>query len=176
MNGHLVLIILAVVSAGLPTVAFAQAEQRPVLPVRNPRQFTELRGTWTLDERAGKGHIAGLPVAQTLVISTTPFEISLVKDGKDPETYRFDGSESLAKDPATGTVLDIRRRFTLVAGMVALTSKRTRGQLPIIITDAYSVDGDILTVERQNSVLADPPGNLVTLSGLSAESVGTANS
>ena len=133
-------------------------------PVRAPREFIELRGTWMLDETAGKGHIAGLPIAHTLTISTTPVEISLVKDGNDPEVYRIDGTEVAARDVRTGATLDIRYSFTLVAGMVALTSKRTRGDFTNIITDAYAASGDTLSIERQLSVLANPQRNLVTLS------------
>ena len=48
--------------------------------------------------------------------------------------------------------------------MVALTAKRTRGDFTNIVTDAYVASGDVLTVERQLSVLARPAGNLVTLS------------
>jgi len=129
-----------------------------------PREFIELRGTWMLDEAAGKGHIAGLPVPHTLTISTTPVEISVVKDGNDPEVYRVDGTEVAARDVRTGTTLDIRYAFTLVAGMVALTSKRTRGDFTNIITDAYTASGNTLTIERQLSVLANPQRNLVTLS------------
>jgi hypothetical protein len=157
-------IIWVVFVVAVPTLTFAQAEQRIPLAVRIPREFAELRGTWVLDESAGKGHIVGLPVAHMLVVSTTPFEISLVKDARDPEIYALGGSESVAKDPRTGALLDIRYNFTLVAGMVALTSKRARGAFTNIITDAYSTAGDVLTVERQLSVLAQPPGNLVTLS------------
>jgi len=136
-------------------------EQRPVRP---PREFTELRGTWMLDESAGTGHITGLPVAHSIAISTTPTEISLVKDGAVGEVYRIDGTEVAEKDAGTGATLDRRLSFSLVAGMVALTSKRTRGTLTNIITDAYAVTGDVLTVERQLSVLMQPPGSLVTLS------------
>ena len=60
-------------------------------------------------------------------------------------------------------VLARRYSFTLVAGMLALTSRLTRGAFTNIITDAYASAGDVLTVERQLSVLAQPPGNLVTL-------------
>ncbi len=130
---------------------------------RAPRELLELRGTWMLDGSAGKGHIAGLPVAHTLTISTTPVEISVVKDGADPELYRMDGAEMPARDAKTGATLDKRYSFALVAGMVALTSKRTRGDFTNIITDAYPATGDTLVVERQLSVLANP-GNLVTLS------------
>jgi len=55
-------------------------------------------------------------------------------------------------------------QLSLVAGMLALTSKRTRGSLTNIITDAYAVRGEVLTVERQLSVLMQPPGSLMTLS------------
>jgi hypothetical protein len=48
--------------------------------------------------------------------------------------------------------------------MVALTSRTIRGDFTNIITDAYAASGDVLTVERQLSVLAQPPGNLVALS------------
>jgi hypothetical protein len=154
---------MLLLAAGAPRLR-GQVEQGNVLPVRTPREFTELRGTWVLDEDSGKGHIAGLAVAHTLVISTTPFEISLIKDGKDPESYRLDGSEINAKDARTGAVLDRRHSFTLVAGRVALTSKTPRGQFTNIITDAYAATADVLTVERQLSVLSQPPGNLVTLS------------
>lgn len=145
------------------TLALAQVQPSVPVPARSPREFPELRGAWVLDESAGTGHIVGLPVAHTLVIATTPFEVSLVKDGREVEIYKFDGTESV-KDARTGAVLDRRFSFTLVAGMVALTSRRTRGQFTNIITGAYSASGDVLTVERQLSVLASPPGNLVTLS------------
>ena len=161
MFPRIILVVLVVV---FPTLTLAQAEQPGSLPARIPREFAEPRGTWLFDERAGQGHIVGLPVAHTLVITTTPFEISLIKDAKEAETYRFDGSEAAAKDVRTGAVLDRRYSFTLVAGMAALTSKRTRGAFTNIITDAYAAAGDVLTVERQLSVLAQPPGNLVTLS------------
>jgi len=146
-------------------VAFAgSSHAQDQRPVRAPREFIELRGMWLLDETGGKGHIAGLPVAQTLTISTTPVEISVVKDGKPPEVYRVDGTEVAAQDARTGATLDIRYGFTLIAGMVALTSRRTRGDFTNIVTDAYAASGDTLTIERQLSVLANPQRNLVTLS------------
>jgi hypothetical protein len=154
--------IAAVLSVAASVYGQAAADRG--LPVRTPREFTELRGTWMLDESAGKGHIAGLPIAHTLTISTTPFEISLIKDDRDPEVYSFDGREVAPKDARTGAVLDKRYSFTLVAGMVALTSRTIRGDFTNIITDAYAASGDVLTVERQLSVLAQPPGNLVALS------------
>jgi len=109
LRGVLLVGILIATSRCLP----AQEER----PARAPREFTELRGTWILDESA-----------------------------------------------RTGATLDRRFSFSLVAGMLALTSKRTRGSLTNIITDAYAVRGEVLTVERQLSVLMQPPGSLMTLS------------
>lgn len=89
------------------------------------------------------------------------------------EIYRLDGSETQLRDLHTGASLDRTHRFTLVAGALALTHTSTRTEaggprqsnrrLTTIITDAYSVAGDVLTVERQHSVLLEPPGHLVTL-------------
>ena len=62
-----------------------QAEGRP------PREFAAFRGTWVLDESAGRGQIGGLPLARTLMIATTPTDISLVKDALAAEAYRLDG-------------------------------------------------------------------------------------
>jgi hypothetical protein len=60
----------------VPSLALAQgAEQQPA------REFSAFRGTWTIDESAGRGHIGGLPVARTRVIATTPTELSISKDG-----------------------------------------------------------------------------------------------
>jgi hypothetical protein len=153
--------LLSVGLFAFPTLARAQAEGRP------PRQFPEFVGTWTLDQSAGVGHIAGLPVARTVTIAITPTEISVIKDARTAEVYRIDGAESAATDLRTGAVLDRRYSFTLVAGALALTSKRTRERDGLaftnIITDAYAVSGEVLIVERQLSVLVQPPGNLATL-------------
>ena len=151
-------------------LAFASAAhaQQP------PRLFEEFRGAWALDGAAGRGRIAGLPAARTLVIATSATEISVAKDGAAPEVYRVDGREAPLVDPRTGAELQRSSRFTLVAGGLALTSivKRPGNggpapsppfRLTNIVTDAYSVQGDTLTVERQLSVLREPPGELVTL-------------
>jgi len=68
--------------------------------------------------------------------------------------------------PASRWISDIK--FTLVAEMLPLTSTRVRRSADRtyanIITDAYPVDGAALIVERQLSVLVEPPGGLATLS------------
>ena len=156
MNGRLLARFLCYAAlVALPTRAWAQAESSP------PREFPAFRGTWTLDESAGRGHIGGLPLARTLAIATTPTEISLVKNSSPAEVYRVDGTETNLGDGR-------RASLTLVAEALALTTRRTREQrghaFTNIITDAYSVVGDVLTVERQLSVLVQPPGFLSTLS------------
>ena len=148
-----------------PTSAWAQAESRP------PREFPAFRGTWVLDESAGRGHIAGLPVARTLTITTTPTDISLVKDSANAEVYRLDGTETKLGDGRSTS-------FALVAESLALTTRRYREDrgygFTNVITDASSVSGDVLTIERQLSVVVQPlvledgrarpgPGRLATL-------------
>ena len=62
-----------------PPVDASQLPPQAIGP-RPSREFPEFRGTWVLDESAGKGRIVGLPLARKLVIATTPTELSLVKD------------------------------------------------------------------------------------------------
>ena len=140
--------------------------------VQPPREFPEFRGTWIRDDTAGSGRIGGLTVARTLVIATTPTEISVAKDAGIPEIYRFDGTETQIRDPRTGAPLDRRYSFLLVADMLALTTRWTRppslGDIRNattieIITDACRVNGDVLTVERQLSVVRQPPGSIATM-------------
>jgi hypothetical protein len=130
----------------LASAVLAQAEIAPA------REFKELRGTWSRDETAGRGNIAGLRVARTLTIETTPSELSLQADDRDADVYRLDGVET--------SVGDTTERVTLVAGALAVTTRRTRHSrgyaFTNIITDAYSVAGDVLTVERQLSVAVEP--------------------
>ena len=146
---------------------------------QRPRDFAEFRGAWIHDADSSAGRIAALPVAKRIVIATTPTEFTVTKDSNPPETYRIDGSEVRLRDERTGVEFRQTHRFTLVAGMVALTSTSERSvaggpasagtgnrTLTTIITDAYSVIADTLTIERQHSVLTLPEGHLVTLSNL----------
>jgi len=136
------------------------------LEPRPPREFPEFRGPWMLDEGAGKGYIAGLPVARRLTIATTPTELSLTKDGAAPESYRFDGSETPSQSGEVRSLFSYR--MTLVGDAIALTTRRVRPNgtetLTNVITDAYTVSGDVLTIERSLSVVRTPPGVVVTLS------------
>ena len=115
----------------------------------------------------------GLDVARTLVIASTPTEITVAKDGDLPAAYKFDGSESRVKDPRTGVEFIPRYSFALVAEALALTAKRelsadADGRVRTeIVTEAYSLrDFNTLVVERQLSTLMQPPGSLMTLARL----------
>ena len=152
-----------------------------------PREFAEFRGTWVLDEktteelryvktRLGDTHPVdniGLNVARKLVITSTQTEITVAKDGDLPAVYKFDGSETRTKDPRTGAEFTPRYSFALVAEALALTAKREMspdadGRIRTeIVTDAYALrDFNTLIVERQLSVLVQPPGSLMTLARL----------
>jgi hypothetical protein len=117
-------------------------------------EFLELEGTWLLDESAGAGAIS-VPVARSIVITTTPTELSVTKDSAPVETYRFDGTEF---DLADGG----RASFLFVSDMVALTTRRTRTRDGLsrtnVVTDAYAAAGDVLTIERRWSILSLPAG------------------
>ena len=138
-----------------------------------PQEFDEFRGAWRYDAAASnRGALLHLRVANTVVIATSPAAITLTKDRGLPEVYPLDGSETQTRDPRTGAPLDPRYSFRLVAGAVALTSKTSNGTLlnrraTHIVADAYRLTNvDTLTVERQLSVLVEPPGSLRMLGGL----------
>jgi hypothetical protein len=146
MTARVCLQLTSVAFVLVPVALLAQAEVRPA------REFTSFRGTWTIDESAGRGHIGGLPIARTLRIATSAEELRLTKDGGDTEIYRLDGSEL----ETYGTA----RSVVLVADTLAVSTRRTRRQrgyaFTNVITDAYAVSGDVLTVERQLSVVVAP--------------------
>jgi hypothetical protein len=147
---------------------------------RQLNDFFEYRGRWTLDEKESVGIpslpediplgamrlLAALNVARELVITTTETEFSVAKDGAAPEVYNVDGTETQERDPRTGVGLDRFYRFTQVADSVALT-RRLRLGTPAepaaeLVTDAYSVAGSMLTVERLRSHVV-PPGSVAVL-------------
>ena len=144
---------------------------------RAMRTFPQFVGTWTLDEAASTRRLLMTPrVAHQLTLETTPETITVTKrlrlgpnDGAPatppPEVYRLDGTETRLTDTRTGAVLDVSYRFTLVADMLALTFKQGRTGWTngfTLVTDAYAVDGDVLTVHRQLVSVA-PGGTIYTM-------------
>ena len=175
------LLIAIVVVATAPS-ALALAAQGLPIPVtrRQFNDFFEYRGRWTLDEQASVGipsppegipaeslrYLAALNVPRELVIATTETEFSVAKDGGEPEVYKIDGSETQERDPRTGVGIDRFYRFTQVADSVALT-RRLRLGTPAepgaeLMTDAYSIAGSVLTVERLRSHVF-PPGSVAVM-------------
>src|SRR5688572_8131342 len=147
--------------------AWAQAPSRP------PRTFPQFVGTWVLDEAASTGRLLMTPrVPHTLTIATTPETITVtsrlkldprdrISDAPPPEVYRFDGTETIGSSGS----YEVRRRFTLVADALALTTTERRFGDPsrfTIFTDALSVAGDVLTLHRQ-LVSVSPPGVIATM-------------
>jgi hypothetical protein len=115
------------------------------------------------------------PPAVRLTIATTSTEVTVTRkldlspprrDGTrrlatndpPPEVYRFDGTPTIRE----GGQYEYSYTFTLVADALALSEKTSnwvrRGDALMsnrnaftMVTDAYSVDGDVLTVHRQLS-------------------------
>jgi hypothetical protein len=167
-NAGLILIALALITSW---PARAQTSNVP------PRTFPQFVGTWILDEGASTGEPAMTPfIALTMTIATTPETISLTKRlrvgplyrgsaSPPPEVYRFDGTETPVIDARTGAILSRSHRFALVADMLALTIKEWRvspSEFFTLVTDAYAVEGDVLTVHRQLSAVS-APGQISTM-------------
>jgi hypothetical protein len=137
--------------------------ERPV------RLFPEFVGTWALDESASTGPLVITPrIPSRMTITTTPAAITIAKrlrldprdkisDTPDPEVYRFDGTET--------TVNRYSYSFRLVADALALTEKLMSGNGSgsfTLTTDAYAVNGDVLTVYRQLSSVT-PAGHILVM-------------
>ena len=141
----------------LPAAAASAQDQ-----VRTAMLFPEFVGTWVIDEGASS-RMPGDPPEPFLVIDISPDGI---RAGANPISllkYSFDGKEI---DMGAGWTL----RFTLVGKALALTRAHTRGMSTNTITDAISVSGDVLTVDRQQYVVVKPvnttaPAYIVTPAG-----------
>jgi hypothetical protein len=139
------------------------------------RTFPEFVGTWILDEAASTGRMRMAPLPpRTVTIATITTEVTITstielppetpgREGKrtatetpPPEVYRFDGTPTVRY---VG-LYEYTNTFSLVADALALTTKTSnwvrRGD-PLMsnrnaftaVTDAYSVEGDVLTLHRQ---------------------------
>jgi hypothetical protein len=162
---------LAGLALAILSVSASQAWAQANRPMRTFPQFV---GTWALDEAASTGRLNTTPrIALQLTIDTTPETITVTKRPRlgpndrgpvtpPPEVYRFDGSETRLTDGRTSAVLDVSYRFTLAADMLVLTIKEGRPNVTTgftLVTDAYAVDGDVLTVHRQ--LVSVAPGGTI---------------
>jgi hypothetical protein len=161
------LAIAVLVAIALPAVVSAQTENKP-------RTFPQFAGTWVLDEAASTGRLRLTPrVPRTVTFSMTPETLTLVKrllltdrdnitDAPPPEVYRFDGTATVRTEGR----YEYHLTFLLVADALVLTTKTTNWVLKsgfTLVTDAYSVAGDVLTLHRQ-LVSVRPPGQIATMS------------
>ena len=138
------------------------------------RTFPQFVGTWMLDESASTGRRRMAPSpAVTITIATTSTDITvtstldlppetrgggrrLATNTPPPVVYKLNGAPTLRH----GGQYEYTYTFMLVADALALTEKTSnwvrRGD-PLMsnrdaftmVTDAYSVEGDVLTVHRQ---------------------------
>ena len=174
--GRLRLVLLCAVLAALQPVAAVavgdgQAGAPPARPSPAPRTFPEFAGSWELDEQASTGRITATPGATvTFAISAT--EVTLTRTRKLPEqrsnppdgtpvrqVFRLDGSETAVREGPR----ELRGRCLRVAdALVFVTSESPRDGGFNLVTDAYTVDGDVLTARRQ-LVAIRAPGYIATM-------------
>ena len=141
-------------------------------PDRVPRTFPQFAGTWVLDEQASTGNLdMGPRIPRTMTMTTTPEVMTLterlrLRPGDNiPETQvrsvRFDGTPTVRN----GDAFEYHDTFLLVADMLAVSTKtvrlRDKGVFDLA-TDAFSVEGNVLTLHRQLSHV-DPPGHIATM-------------
>jgi hypothetical protein len=158
---------LGFAAAILPCVALTAQSSREV------RTFPQFAGVWAIDHVATTGRMTQA-TAVALTIATSPTEITVARtldlpperpgrEGKRlatnnplPELYRVDGTPTIRHQGQ----YELSYTFVLVADALALTEKRVhwvrRGDPQMaernaftMTTDAFSVDGDVLTVHRQ---------------------------
>ena len=162
-------VLLGLVAAAAAAPAIARQAGAP--PAPTPRTFPEFAGTWTLDENASAGRMTAAPGA-TVTFAITPTEITLTRLRKLPEQrsnppdetpiiqmFRLDGSEVAVTDGRRS----LRGRFLLVSDALVFTTSETPTESGFnIVTDAYSVAGEVLTARRQ-LVAVRAPGYIATM-------------
>jgi hypothetical protein len=151
----------------IASVAVAFAQQNRV-----PRTFPQFTGTWVLDEQASTGTLNMAPrIPRTLTIAATPEVLTLnerlrLRPGDNaPESQvraiRFDGTPTVRE----GGSFEYQDTFLLVADMLVVSTKtssvRNKGVFDLA-TDAFAVEGNVLTLHRQLSHV-DPPGHIAPM-------------
>ena len=141
----------AVVMCGA-AVVFSGALSAVLSAQGNPN----LAGTWTIDRGAGtpgRG-IAGIPLATTLVIRVSPVEVTVDGDTGSGQTmqtaaFKLDGSDNPVPGPLGW---DTRAKASWEGSTLVVTTRRSMqgptGTMSVDVKDIYSVDGDVLTIDR----------------------------
>jgi hypothetical protein len=118
-----------------------------------------LAGTWKLatpaEGREGRGGgVPGFPLATTLVIRVSPTEVVVDSDtgsarSIQTSTYKLDGSSTNVPGPLGW---ETSAKAAIDGGKLVVTVRRSiqgpNGPIGVNVTDAYSVDGNVLTIER----------------------------
>ena len=155
-------------------VAFASLDASAQRLPNPPRTFPQFAGTWVLDEQASTGTLTMAPrIPRTLTITATPEALTLTETLRlrpgdniselQVRTVRFDGTPAVRDRDSTA--YEYQDMFLLVADMLVVSTKSTRRRDRSIFdlaTDAFSVDGDVLTMHRQLSHV-EPPGHIATM-------------
>jgi len=156
-------------------VAFASLDDAAAQRSPNPpRTFPQFAGTWVLDEQASTGTLTMAPrIPRSLTITATPEALTLterlrLRPGDNiselqVRTVRFDGTPAVRDRDSTA--YEYQDVFLLVADMLVVSTKSIRRRdrnVFDLATDAFAVDGDVLTMHRQLSHV-EPPGHIATM-------------
>ena len=119
-----------------------------------------LAGTWTLAtptngrEGRGGGGVPGFPLATTLVIKVSATEVTVDSDTGSARSiqtsvYKLDGSATNVPGPLGW---ETSAKAAVDTGRLVVTIRRSiegpNGPIGVNVTDAYSVEGNVLTIER----------------------------
>jgi hypothetical protein len=120
---------------------------------------SELAGTWTIERGGapggrGAGGIAGIPIANTIVIKLSPNDVTMETDtgsGQSMQSfvYKLDGSSN----PVPGALGWETKATAAWQGpsLVVMTRRSMTGPtgpMGVEVKDVYSVAADILTIDR----------------------------
>jgi len=164
------LAMLAGALAAFASLDDAAAQRSP----NPPRTFPQFAGTWVLDEQASTGTLTMAPrIPRSLTITATPEALTLterlrLRPGDNiselqVRTVRFDGTPAVRDRDSTA--YEYQDVFLLVADMLVVSTKSIRRRdrnVFDLATDAFAVDGDVLTMHRQLSHV-EPPGHIATM-------------
>ena len=163
------------VLAGAALVAVASLEGASAQrPPNTPRTFPQFAGTWVLDEQASTGTLGMAPrIPRTLTITATPEVLALterlrLRPGDNiselqVRAVRFDGTPAIRDRDSQA--YEYQDTFLLVADMLVVSTKSIRRRdrnVFDLATDAFSVEGGVLTMHRQLSHV-EPPGHIATM-------------
>lgn len=114
-------------------------------------------GTWHYNLGASGRGSAGISLPSELVIGQTPTELhvdsSTVRQDAISVVYRLDGTEVSVPGPSGITT---KARATLEGARLVIDSTRSfpspAGEVTVDIKDVYSLAGDVLTIERTQTI------------------------